>query len=316
MSVAPILGLARSRYAFFEAAVTDLSSTAYLPRRRIDARSRERSAALAPWLLLGIGLGGLVDGIVFHEILQWHNMLSNAVPPTDLDRIRFNVLADGLFHAAAWVVTLLGLILLWRSVRSGQSNRSSAGAFGTLLGGVGLFNLVEGIVNHHLLELHNVREVADPTQWNLGFLLLGGVLPLALGALLRQRALHAPQPVSVAQFDEQSTHRTAAEVDGRDVRLVQILLPLARHDGQPVDARTFETVKDELTANFGGLTAYTRSPAEGRWLGKRQETDDVVVFEVMCPDVDRRWWQEYRQRLERLFEQERIVIRVEQAELL
>ena len=147
--------------------MTDVAYSTPTANRPVDDGMSDHSATLAPWLLLGIGLGGLIDGIVFHEILQWHNMLSNAVPPTDLDRIRFNVLADGLFQAAAWLVTLFGLLLLWRSVRSGRSDRFSTGAFGGLLAGFGLFNLVEGFVNHHVLKLHNVREVADPTAWNL-----------------------------------------------------------------------------------------------------------------------------------------------------
>lgn len=266
---------------------------------------RDRAAALTPWLLLGIGLGGLVDGIVFHQILQWHNMLSSAVPPTDLDRIRFNVLADGLFHAAAWLVTLAGLFLLWRSVRTGRSNRFSAGAFGGLLAGFGLFNLVEGFVNHHLLKLHNVREVADPEPWNLGFLLLLGVLPLAVGSLLRQRAASGP-----ASARETTVANELAGAGPRRAHLVQILLPLVTRDGQPIEPRAFDIVKDELTQRYGGLTAYTRAPAEGRWRGERT-ADDVVVFEVMCNELDRYWWNAYRRRLEADFRQQSVVIRAE-----
>jgi uncharacterized membrane protein len=295
--------------------MTDLSSSVGLPRQRVTD-SPDHHAALAPWLLLGVGLGGLIDGIVFHEILQWHNMLSNAVPPTDVDRIRFNVLADGLFQAAAWILTLLGLLLLWRSVRSGRTTRTSAGAMGGLLGGLGLFNLIEAVVNHHLLGLHNVREVADPSRWNLGFLLLGGVLPLALGALLRQRAVRRPRDRTGVVSSGSTVTDAAPGGNGNDAHLVQLLLPLADEAGRSIGSHTFERVKQELTARFGGLTAYTRSPAEGRWRGVTEERDDVVIFEVMCTELDRAWWHGYRRRLEGLFGQHVIVIRAAAAELL
>jgi uncharacterized membrane protein len=230
-------------------------------------------------------------------------MLSNAVPPTDADRLRFNVLADGLFHAGAWLVTALGLLLLWRSVRSGRSNTTTPGAFGALLGGLGLFNLTEGFINHHLLELHNVREVADPTEWNLGFLVVAGILPLMLGALLRQRAMYprTPEPVARNLVPMQE----------------QILLPLFTRGGQPIDPRAFDNVKNELTTRFGGMAAYTRSPAEGRWLGRAsRETDDIAVLEVQCDEIDPVWWERYRHRLEGIFGQQAIIVRAAPVRLL
>jgi len=299
--------------------MTDISSThpVYV---RAEERPSARYAPLMPWLLIGIGLGGLIDGIVFHEILQWHNTLSNAVPPTDADRLRFNILADGLFHAGAWLVTALGLLLLWRSVRSGRSNTTTPGAFGALLGGVGLFNLTEGIVCHHVLYLHNVREVADPTDWNLGFLIVAGIVPLMLGALLRQRAMYPRTPLVAARtlpMEEPTLRGEPERPAARGVQLVQILLPLFARSGQPIDPRTFDNIKNELTTRFGGLTAYTRSPAEGRWLGRtHRETDDIVVFEVMCDEVDPAWWDSYRHRLEGIFGQQAIVVRAAPAQLL
>jgi uncharacterized membrane protein len=300
--------------------MTDISSTrpAYI---RTEDRPAARYAPLTPWLLIGIGLGGLIDGIVFHEILQWHNLLSNAVPPTDADRLRFNVLADGLFHAGAWLVTALGLLLLWRSVRSGRSNTTTPGAFGALLGGLGLFNLTEGIINHHLLELHNVREVADPTEWNLGFLVVAGIVPLVLGALLRQRAMYPRTRDVVARNPVRMQEPTLrAEAEGPatpGVHLVQLLLPLFTRGGQPIDPRAFDNVKNELTTRFGGMTAYTRSPAEGRWLGRaHRETDDIAVLEVLCNEIDPVWWDAYRHRLEGIFGQHAIAVRAAPVRLL
>jgi uncharacterized membrane protein len=150
-----------------------MSRTTFPPRAPLRA--------LAGPILLGIGFGGFFDGIVFHQILQWHNMMSNVVPPADAAALRLNVLADGLFHAAAYVVTLLGVVVLWLRARRRLALPSSREFFGSLLLGWGLFNTVEGIVNHHLLKVHNVREVADPLPYNLGFLAIGGAGLILLG---------------------------------------------------------------------------------------------------------------------------------------
>ena len=151
-----------------------MSRTIYPPRAPLRA--------LTGPLLLGVGLGGFFDGIVFHQLLQWHNMLSTVVPPTDATSLRANVLADGLFHAGAYLVTLLGILVLWLRARRRLLLPSSREFIGSLLFGWGLFNSVEGTVNHHILKLHNVREVVDPMPWNIGFLAIGGVGLMLLGA--------------------------------------------------------------------------------------------------------------------------------------
>ncbi|ATB45359.1 DUF2243 domain-containing protein [Corallococcus macrosporus] len=66
-------------------------------------------------LLLGVGLGGFVDGILLHQILQWHHMLSTPLPPDDVVNIKVNMFWDGLFHAFTWLVTLAGVWALWRA---------------------------------------------------------------------------------------------------------------------------------------------------------------------------------------------------------
>jgi uncharacterized membrane protein len=140
---------------------------------------------LAPALVLGIGLGAFVDGIVLHQVLGWHHMLSNVHPPLALDALHFNVLWDGLFHVAAWLATAFGVALLWRAGQRGRVPPPRR-FVGGLLTGFAAFNLVEGVVDHHLLKLHNVREVADPMPWNLGFLAASALL-LALGVALARR---------------------------------------------------------------------------------------------------------------------------------
>src|SRR5688572_19102133 len=73
-----------------------------------------RSPLLVAGVLLGVGLGGFVDGIVLHQILQWHHLVSEPYPPETVDNLKLNTLLDGLFHAFTWVMTVVGLALLWR----------------------------------------------------------------------------------------------------------------------------------------------------------------------------------------------------------
>lgn len=145
-------------------------------------QTRSRLTSITPAVLLGIGLGGFLDGIVLHQLLQWHSMLSNVVPPTNLEAMHLNMFWDGVFHAATWIITLSGVMLLWRSGIAGTTPplRRFVGA---LLIGWGAFNLVEGVIDHHLLQLHNVREVLDPAVWNIVFLALSLII-LCIGLAL------------------------------------------------------------------------------------------------------------------------------------
>jgi len=152
----------------------------------VDRRAR------AAGLLLGIGLGGFVDGIALHQIAHWHNMLSSVVPPNDMAAMETNMRADGWFHAGTWLITLAGVILLWKAGRSTVPLPPVRFLVGTLFTGWGAFNLVEGIVDHHLLDLHHVRDLpAHVPAYDWIFLLVGGAGFLALGWLLTRRAPRA-----------------------------------------------------------------------------------------------------------------------------
>lgn len=151
-----------------------------------SAQAPHQHGITAPGLLLGIGLGGFVDGIVLHQILQWHHMLTDQgdYPSNTVRGLEVNTLWDGLFHASTWLFVTVGLFLLWRAV-AGGGRWTWASLVGLLLAGWGIFNLVEGIVDHHILGVHHVRDdVADPMWWDLGFLALGGAL-LVVGFVLR-----------------------------------------------------------------------------------------------------------------------------------
>lgn len=146
----------------------------------------ERRHLLTAAILLGVGLGGFFDGIVLHQVLQWHHMVSSPVPPDTVADLELNTLADGVFHAATWVVTLAGVLVL---LLAGDS-RTEPGAhrrFGAgLLIGWGGFNLVEGLVDHHLLGLHHVRPGPDQLTYDLGFLAWGVAMLVAGWVLLRR----------------------------------------------------------------------------------------------------------------------------------
>ena len=139
-------------------------------------------------LLLGAGLGGFLDGIVLHQIAHWHQMLSAVLPPESLQAMQRNMVADGWFHLAMWAATLAGVLVLRSAVRGSGPIPSARGFIGYLLIGWGVFNLVEGVVNHHVLGLHHVRDLpAHVPLYDWAFLLIGGAGLIGLGLVLRER---------------------------------------------------------------------------------------------------------------------------------
>jgi uncharacterized membrane protein len=132
-----------------------------------------------PALLLGIGLGGFIDGIVIHQILQWHHMISHTgdYPVTTVAGLEANTLADGFFHAAAWVFVVVGSTLMLVAWRQGRRAPTWRYHIGLLLAGWGLFNLVEGVIDHQILGIHHVRDdLGAPLSWDIGFLVFAALL--------------------------------------------------------------------------------------------------------------------------------------------
>jgi uncharacterized membrane protein len=144
-------------------------------------KATHHGAIISAGLLLGTGLGGFVDGIVLHQLLQWHNMLSSVRPPVDLVAMKYNMLWDGLFHAFTWLMVALGVWRLWVAGTSPEVPWSGRTFVGSLVLGWGLFNFVEGVIDHQLLGIHHVHPGADELAWDLGFLALG-LLQIAAGA--------------------------------------------------------------------------------------------------------------------------------------
>ena len=102
------------------------------------------------------------------------------------------------------------------------------------------------------------------------------------------------------------------------MHLVQLLLPVYDNGGKGFPAELYAVVRRELTERFGGLTAYTRAPAQGLWSDDHgsPKRDDIVVYEVMTDSLDREWWRQYRQKLERRFAQDELVVRSQEVERL
>lgn len=141
-------------------------------------------------MILGIGLGGFIDGIWLHQILQWHEMLSNKVSVETVIGKSVNMFWDGVFHFFCLIVVLTGVILLWKLLFRPDVNRSKKLFSGGLILGWGLFNIVEGIIDHHLLKLHFVKQVSEnPDLWNLLFLAISLIM-IIIGTVLVYKRDH------------------------------------------------------------------------------------------------------------------------------
>lgn len=147
------------------------------------ARSMRRTS-LWPGVVLGLGLGGFIDGIFLHQIAQWHNMGSAVLPPT-MEAMKQNMVWDGWFHVATLVFTVAGAYLLLRDARAGVPLPGTGAFTGQLILGWGIFNLVEGLIDHHLLGIHHVRDMpAHVPLYDWLFLGIGGVGLIVLGWLM------------------------------------------------------------------------------------------------------------------------------------
>ena len=149
--------------------------------------ARGERGTVLPGILLGIGLGGFLDGIVMHQLLQWHHLVSSQAccDPGTLEGLERNTLADGIFHAVTWVITLAGTVVgvrAWRRRELAPEWRAHAGA---MLAGWGLFNLLDTL--NHVLGIHHIRDdIGGPVGWDVGFFVFA-LLLVAAGWVLISR---------------------------------------------------------------------------------------------------------------------------------
>ncbi|MFD8509448.1 DUF2243 domain-containing protein [Streptomyces sp. NPDC059687] len=154
------------------------------------------SSLRLPGIVLGVGLGGFFDGILLHQLLQWHHMLSSTnhdrigvkyYNPHTVSGLEMNTVWDGIFHAVCWIAVLLGMAILYgRVTHNRRAVWASRVLWGWMLVGWGLFNLVEGILDHQILGIHHVHGGSYQAWWDAGFLVLGGLF--LIGGYLLQRS--------------------------------------------------------------------------------------------------------------------------------
>lgn len=152
---------------------------------------------------LGFGLGGFFDGILLHQVLQWHHLLSG-IEEARRD-IRVLIMTDGLFHVLMYVVTAAGLWLLWRARRDHRLPGADRRLFANALVGFGAWHVLDGILSHWVLGIHRIRmDVDTPLFWDLLWFVLFGLVPLIVGWLMRRsggdgdRAPRAPVALALA----------------------------------------------------------------------------------------------------------------------
>lgn len=150
-----------------------------LPPAKKRPVARGEGLLIAAGLLLGIGVGGGIDGSMFDQLLLYH-----VEPGAEVVAVKTLPMWDGLLHAGAWLMTLLGLGLLWQVTRRADVPRRTPTFVGALLLGWGFFNGVEGALDHQLLRVHQAHPGPAQLLWDSGLIVSGVVLMLVGGLCL------------------------------------------------------------------------------------------------------------------------------------
>ena len=131
--------------------------------------------------LLGFGFMGAMDGIIFHQLLQWHSVIMETSRSGQ-------IISDGIFHFSVTIALVVGGFILWLADNPLNQKRGIKLVLSWFLIGTGLFNLIEGVINHHILMIHRVKP-GDPNAllYDIAFLLVGAILFL-IGFFLRRSA--------------------------------------------------------------------------------------------------------------------------------
>jgi uncharacterized membrane protein len=143
-------------------------------------------AARAPALVTGFGLGAFIDGILLHQVLQWHHLVVEFRSDATLAGLQENTFWDGIFHFVSWLVVLVGV--LWLAARGDEVRAAGLGRFiGMLLVGFGVFNIVDQIIFHLALGAHHIRMVDDYQVYDWSFFGVGVAMVIAGAALTRTK---------------------------------------------------------------------------------------------------------------------------------
>lgn len=136
-------------------------------------KAQARKPLIIAGVVLGLGQAGFFDGIVIHQLLQWHHMFTSVETSDTVSGLELNTLGDGLFHLFDWVLTLAGITMLWRVSKDPSAEKSTPLFLGALLAGAGLFDFIEGLIDHQILGIHHVKPGPHEFAWDMGFLALG-----------------------------------------------------------------------------------------------------------------------------------------------
>jgi len=136
--------------------------------------------------MIGFGLGGFFDGILLHQILQWHHLLSNLEGETFRD-LRIQILADGLFHALMYVIAGIGIWQLWRCRREMAERGADRFFAAAALIGFGIWHILDSVFSHWITGIHRIRvDSPHPLVWDLVWFVAFGLVPLAIGWTMRR----------------------------------------------------------------------------------------------------------------------------------
>lgn len=139
-------------------------------------RSAARARLVVSGVILGVAFSGFFDGILLHQILQWHHLLS-LVPGPAFQDPRVQIAADGGFHLLMYGLAAVGLVLLWKDAAKARPTPSFWRSF---IIGFGAWNIADTVLFHWLLEWHHIRlNTQTPLLWDLGWVVAFGVAPLA-----------------------------------------------------------------------------------------------------------------------------------------
>lgn len=157
------------------------------------ARGFGREHAGLRWAgyLLGFGIGGFFDGIVLHQILEWHHLLSG-IEAAKGD-IRLLIMTDGFFHLLMYEIAGMGLFLLWRERRRFAEAGADRRLLAAVLIGFGAWHVVDGVLSHWVLGIHRIRMAsANPLFWDLLWFIVFGLAPLLIGWRTGRAGLRTP----------------------------------------------------------------------------------------------------------------------------
>lgn len=135
---------------------------------------------------LGIALGGFFDGILLHQVLQWHHLLS-AVTVGPFGDLRWQIMADGLFHGVMYLVGLWGALRLYRGRASVAAPGAGRQLAAWLAIGFGVWHVVDAVLSHWVTGLHRIRmDVPNPLAWDIAWMVVFGIVPILVGYVLRR----------------------------------------------------------------------------------------------------------------------------------